>query len=102
MAYRPLSVLAWLAALAALLLLAFVGGVLGESVALLGGLLLICAGLGFVLAPLLRRRAGRGTEGDRHPWRRRSFRLGLAATLAGLAVTVLALWRLIAAHLPAS
>jgi hypothetical protein len=97
MAYRRLSVLFWLAALVALFLLALAGGVFWAAVQLTVGLLLVAGGIGFVLAPLLRRRAGRPIEGDRYPWRRRSFQLGLATTLVGLAITVLGL-----AHLPAS
>jgi hypothetical protein len=99
----PLRLLAWLAALAALLLIAQARGVLWESLQLTLGLLLICGGIGFVLAPLLRLRAGCATAQDRHPLRRRSFQAGLVATLVGLAIVVLALWRLVSdqvAHAP--
>jgi uncharacterized protein YjeT (DUF2065 family) len=78
-------------AFVALALIAWVHGVLGAALQLSAGLLLVCAGIGFVLAPLLRRRAGDGA----HPLRHGSFWAGLAATLAGAAITGYALWHLV-------
>lgn len=83
-----------LATLIALAVLARARGVVAASVQLSAGLLLACAGLGFVLAPLLRRRAGRATAGDRRLLSRRSFLAGLVATLAGLALAGYAVWHL--------
>jgi hypothetical protein len=85
-----------LVAFLALVLIAQVRGVLGAALLLAAGLLLVCAGLGFVIAPLMRRHAG---SADRHLLRRRSFVAGLAVTLAGAAVTGYALWRLVAEQL---
>jgi hypothetical protein len=85
-----------LVAFLALALIAQARGVLGAALLLSAGLLLVCGGLGFVLAPLLRRRAG---ETGRPLLRRRSFVAGLAVTLAGAALTGYALWRLVADQL---
>lgn len=92
---------AWLAALAALLLLALARGVFWASAQLTVGLLLVCGGIGFVLAPLMRLRAGRALADDRRPWHRRSFVVGVVLTLAGLAVVVLAAYRLVSSQMAA-
>ncbi|OLB78497.1 MAG: hypothetical protein AUI14_13015 [Actinobacteria bacterium 13_2_20CM_2_71_6] len=92
MARRSIEVVLWAVALAALLLAAQVRGILGGTLQLTLGLLLVCGGIGFVLAPLLRRRAGRGRQGE---LRRRSFVIGLVVTVAGLVVTGVGLWHLV-------
>jgi hypothetical protein len=91
----PLGPAVSLVLLALLVLLAFLRGVLWASLQLSLGLLLACGGVGFVLAPVLRRRAGRATAADLHPLRRRSFQIGLAVTILGLALAGWALWRLV-------
>jgi hypothetical protein len=75
-------VVLWFAALAALLF--FVRDQLGEVLTLIAGLLLFGAGIGFVIAPLMRRHAGNAGPNDSHLLERRSFVFGLAAAVAGL------------------
>jgi hypothetical protein len=94
MARWPVQAVLWVLAVGVLLLLARWRGVFGVVVQLSVGLLLTCGGIGFVLAPLLRRQAGRPIPGDERPTSRGSFRIGLVVTIAGLAVTGVALWHL--------
>lgn len=89
----------WLVALVAVLLIAQFNGVLWAALQLALGLLIVCAGLGFVLAPLIRR--SRGTEHDPHPYARPSFLLGLLTTLVGVGLTVVALIRLVRGQIAA-
>lgn len=78
-----------------LLLVASARGLLGVVLHLVVGVLLLSAGVGFVLAPLLRRRAGRALPKDRDLARNRSFLVGCAVSLAGAAFTGFALWELV-------
>ncbi len=88
MARRSTQVVLWVVGVGALLLLTWWRGILGATVQLTVGLLVICGGAGFVAAPLLRH--------EDRPWRRTSFRVGFVVTLLGLAVTGIAVWHLIA------
>ena len=83
----------WLVALVAVLLIAQLNGVLWAALQLALGLLVFCGGLGFVLAPLIRR--SRGAEQAPHPYVRPSFVLGLLTTMVGLGLTIVALVRLV-------
>jgi hypothetical protein len=89
----------WLVALVAVLLIAQLNGVLWAALQLALGLLVFCGGLGFVLAPLIRR--SRGAEQAPHPYVRPSFVLGLLTTLVGLGLTVVALVRLVRGQIAA-
>ena len=88
----------WLVAAAGagmLLLVASTRGLLGVVLHLVAGVLLLSAGIGFVLAPLLRRRAGRATARDLDLAGNRAFLVGCVVSLAGAAFTVFALWELV-------
>jgi FtsH-binding integral membrane protein len=90
---RWLRVVLWFAALFALLFL--VRDQLGPVLTLIAGLLLFAAGIGFVIAPLARRHAGRAGQADEHLLHRRSFLIGLAVSAAGVALTVYGIYRVV-------
>jgi hypothetical protein len=86
-------VLGWFAALAGLLFL--VRDQLGPVLTLVAGLLVLAAGIGFVLAPLMRRHAGTARGPDTHLLRSRSFLLGLVVTILGLAISGYGVYRIV-------
>jgi hypothetical protein len=90
---RWVRVVLWFAALFALLFL--VRDQLGPVLTLIAGLMVLAAGLGFVIAPLARRRAGRADPADGHLLHRRSFVIGLTVSLVGIALTAYGVYRVV-------
>jgi hypothetical protein len=91
--YLKSRVIAWFAALAALLFL--VRDQLGPVLTLVAGMLIFAGGVGFVIAPLIRRHAGTANERDRHLLHSRSFLIGLGVTLIGLAISGYGIYRIV-------
>ena len=88
-----IRVIAWFAALFVLLYLA--RDQLGPVLTLIAGVVVFSCGIGFVIAPLVRRHAGTDSTGDHHLFHNKWFVIGLVVSVLGLALTVYGVYRIV-------